>query len=63
MAHHYTKNTTGITRYCNTCRRNTQHYVWDGRLGPCKEDHHKDKPAQPAPVVERQQSLFDEVKP
>lgn len=41
MPHHYTKNTLQTTAWCNTCRRRTQHAVWNGRMGRCVEDHNK----------------------
>lgn len=40
MPHHYTKNTVEAKAYCKTCGTFTVHYVWDGRLGRCKNDHH-----------------------
>ena len=41
MPHHFTKNTLETTKWCNTCKCNTQWLVSDGRLGRCKNDHHK----------------------
>lgn len=60
MPQHYTKNTLEVTHFCNTCRRNTQHYVWDGRLGPCKEDHHPVKPPKAKAAASAQGSLFED---
>lgn len=60
MPHHYTKNTLGITRWCNTCRRQTQWSVSDGRLGRCENDHHKEKPQKPKQEPSKQKGLFDE---
>ena len=48
MSHHYTKNTVEAMEFCPTCNKNTMHYVWDGRLGRCKEDH---------AIVARQENL------
>lgn len=58
MTQHYTRNTLEITHYCRKCGKNTQHYVWGGRLGNCKEDHHKDKPVKPKPEESKQENLF-----
>jgi hypothetical protein len=37
MAEHYTRNTESVTRWCNTCQRDTQHSVSSGRVGRCLE--------------------------
>jgi hypothetical protein len=37
MPHHYPKNTTEAPAWCNTCWRQTQHAVFDGRLAHCLE--------------------------
>lgn len=34
---HETRNTLEITKWCNTCRRMTQHRVSDRRVGTCLE--------------------------
>lgn len=60
MPHHFTKNTLETTRFCNTCKRNTQWYVWNGRLGRCKEDHHRDKPKKVEPEDLQQELLFED---
>ncbi len=39
MPHHYTKNTVEVTIWGRTCNKPTPHYVFDGRLGRCKNDH------------------------
>lgn len=39
MPHHYTKNVTEAQEYCRTCNAWTMHYVSDGRLGRCKNEH------------------------
>jgi hypothetical protein len=57
---HYTKNTLGISRFCNTCRRTTMWSVSDGRLGRCQEDHHK--PQKPKPEPSKQQDLIEPKK-
>jgi len=36
---HYTKNTTGILRFCPTCNKKTMHRVDGGRVGCCTETH------------------------
>lgn len=38
---HYTKETTEAMYWCNTCGRETMHYVWDRRLANCKEHEFK----------------------
>lgn len=37
MAEHYTTNTLEVTKFCNTCGKNTQHAVSAGRVGHCLE--------------------------
>lgn len=44
MAEHYTRNTTGVGRFCNRCGRMTMHKVSGKRIGLCTEDHHVIKP-------------------
>lgn len=39
MPHHYTKNTIEASAWCSTCNKMTMHYVWDGRIGRCQNDH------------------------
>jgi hypothetical protein len=49
MAQHYTKATVQAEAYCSTCNKPTQHYVWDGRIGRCMNDHpHPEPKAKPA---------------
>jgi ribosomal protein L44E len=38
---HYTKNTTGILRFCPMCNKKTMHRVDSGRVGPCENSHIK----------------------
>ncbi|MFZ4856158.1 MAG: hypothetical protein ACOYL3_07150 [Desulfuromonadaceae bacterium] len=40
MAEHYTRNTTGVLKFCNRCNRMTMHKVSGKKLGLCTEDHH-----------------------
>jgi hypothetical protein len=40
MPHHFPKATVEASAYCTTCGKMTPHYVFDGRLGRCKNDHH-----------------------
>lgn len=47
MAEHYTRNTTGVFRFCNRCGRLTMHKVSNRRIGLCTEDHYAGK----APLV------------
>lgn len=37
MAEHYTMNTTGVLKYCNTCKRKTIHSISGKRIGYCNE--------------------------
>ena len=53
MSQHYTKGTVSVRKWCNTCRRETEHSVSDGRLGRCVEDHHP--PNLEKPVEESNQ--------
>lgn len=39
MPHHFTKNTVSASVWCPTCNKHTMHYVWDGRIGRCMNDH------------------------
>jgi len=53
MTQHYPKGTISIRKWCNTCGRETEHSVSDGRVGRCVQDHHppsQPKPAKPAKV-------------
>jgi hypothetical protein len=55
MSKHYTKNTVEVTVYCSTCNKNTPHYVFDKRLGRCKNEHHHPEPVK---KVEDKQEKF-----
>ena len=39
MTQHYTRNTTAVMAFCQTCGTNTMHRVDDRRIGPCLGDH------------------------
>ena len=39
MPEHYTRNTTGVMKFCSTCNRMTMHRVDNKRLGSCTEPH------------------------
>ena len=41
MAEHYTKNTTGVLKFCPTCNKNTVHKVSGKKIGLCTENHLK----------------------
>jgi hypothetical protein len=58
MAQHYNKATVQAEAYCNTCGKPTPHYVWDGRIGRCMNDHPHATP-KPKPA-ETQQDLFQQ---
>ena len=50
MAKHYTKAVIEVSHYCNTCGKMTPHYVWDKRLGRCKNEHpHPEPKKKPEP--------------
>jgi hypothetical protein len=56
MAQHYPKSTVQAEAYCPTCNKPTPHYVWDGRIGRCMNDHpHVSPEMKPA---ETQGDLF-----
>ncbi len=67
MSQHYTRNTISDQKWCNACKRFTQHEVSDGRLSNCLvciekiEQKHKqdliDRRAE-ADLKARQGSLF-----
>jgi hypothetical protein len=37
MSQHYTRNTVSTSKYCNVCKRMTQHAVFDRRVAHCLE--------------------------
>lgn len=50
MPHHYPKSTVQASAWCPTCNKETPHYVWDGRLGRCMNEHpHPEPKKEPAP--------------
>lgn len=55
MSHHYPKSVVEAAAWCATCGKNTPHFVWDGRLGRCKNEHPH---LEPAKTEETQYSLF-----
>jgi hypothetical protein len=58
MPEHYTKDTTGVMRFCNTCNRMTLHTVFGKRLGHCVENHVKDVEKRVYYPEDKQGSLF-----
>jgi ribosomal protein L44E len=38
---HYTKNTTRVLLFCQTCNKKTMHRVDKGKVGPCENSHVK----------------------
>lgn len=44
MPHHYPKSVVQAQAWCPTCNTQTLHYVWDGRLGRCMNEHPHAKP-------------------
>lgn len=57
--HHYPKSTVQAMAFCPTCNKQTMHYVWDGRLGRCMEEHPHPDPPSKNPI---QESLFEKTK-
>lgn len=60
MAEHYTRNTSGILKFCSTCGKMTLHKVSNKRVGSCLEVHvvgrsdkqkKKDAEKDPAPTL------------
>lgn len=49
MPHHFTKATVQAEAWCSTCNKNTPHYVYDGRLGRCMNEHPHPEPPAPSP--------------
>lgn len=59
MAEHYTRNTSGVLKWCPTCGRNTLHLVANKRVGLCSETHVKDTDKKPfTPESGSQGDLF-----
>ena len=52
--HHFTKATVQASAWCPTCNKMTMHYIWDGRLGRCMNEHSPASDPQQA-----QMNLFD----
>lgn len=55
---HYTHNTVSVRRWCNECRRFTDHAVAGGRVGHCLEQHARPTAAPAQPRAAQQQPLF-----
>jgi hypothetical protein len=49
VPHHFNKSVIRAAAYCPTCNKQTPHYVYDGRLGRCMNDHHS--ALEPAPTL------------
>lgn len=59
MSQHYTRNTSGVLKYCNRCGKNTMHKVSGKRIGLCENNHSKDPQKTPATVTpDNQGNLF-----
>lgn len=56
MPHHFQKSTVQAMAWCSVCNKQTMHYVWDGRLGNCMNDHPHREPEE---KLEPQKSLFE----
>jgi len=54
--HHFNKLTVEASAYCPTCGKMTPHYVYDGRLGRCKNEHPHPVPVKPE--EDKQGDLF-----
>lgn len=50
---HYTRNTVSVRRWCNECRRFTDHQVSGGQVGHCLEQHARPTASQPKPAQQR----------
>jgi hypothetical protein len=46
VPHHYPKSTIQAAAYCPTCDKETPHYVYDGRLGRCMNEHPHPEPVK-----------------
>jgi hypothetical protein len=46
MPEHVTRSTEYVTKWCDHCRRHTQHSCSDARVGRCVEDHRPRKTAK-----------------
>lgn len=54
MPHHFTKATVSASFYCNSCGKDTEHRIDDGRRGPClNPEHRKREEKPPAPAAEQ----------
>ncbi len=51
MTQYYTSNTISVARWCNKCRKQTQHRVDGHRAGPCMECGQADDPQPQAAAV------------
>jgi len=58
MAEHYTRNTTGVLKFCNTCNRMTMHKVSGKKVGLCTEDHHSKIKHKKVVEDNKQDNLF-----
>lgn len=61
MAEHYTRNTSGVLKFCNTCGKMTMHKVSNKRIGLCQEPHAvgmSQKQKKQASKPEEEPSLF-----
>lgn len=41
MSEHFSRNTSGVMKWCNTCKRTTLHIVSGKKVGACMNNHVK----------------------
>ena len=56
MPHHFPKSTIEASAWCSTCGKPTPHYVHDGRLGRCMNEHPHPEPKKKP--EDKQERLF-----
>lgn len=54
MPEHYSKNVIEVSYWCRVCHRTTMHYVWNGRLGDCKQHVGRKKIAEEKAQMEKE---------
>jgi len=57
MTEHFTRNTETATAWCAKCRKNTEHRIDGGKVGPCLDTNH------PQPLMKAQIPKLDLPKP
>lgn len=59
---HYTKNTVSAKFWCNSCYKETEHRIDDGRRGPCMNPEHgrQSRLIDTSPPAAEQTSMFED---